>query len=110
MAAPVAFRGQASCFALTFEPCPADYQTYQLQSTGLQGWPFRLDIHEGRGNANQLLLPHLIPLTASVTDPNQCAEWRNLRNAIPREASALLSIPTDKQHELTTWLEKKRIY
>lgn len=95
------------CFALTFEPCPADYQTYQLQLTGLRGGHSGLDIHEGRGNANQLLCRTLFRLQQALPIRISALNGGNLRNAIPREASALLSIPTDKQHELTTWLEKE---
>jgi len=95
------------CFELTFEPCPADYQTYQLQLTGLRGGHSGLDIHEGRGNANQLLCRTLFRLQQALPIRISALNGGSLRNAIPREASALVSIPTEKQHELTTWLAQE---
>ena len=95
------------CFELTFEPSPADYQTYQLQLTGLQGGHSGLDIHEGRGNANQLLCRTLFRLQQALPIRISALNGGTLRNAIPREASALISIPTEKQHELATWLAQE---
>nr|WP_321271696.1 aminoacyl-histidine dipeptidase [uncultured Tolumonas sp.] len=95
------------CFELTFEPNPANYQTYQLQLTGLRGGHSGLDIHEGRGNANQLLCRTLFRLQQAFPIRISALNGGTLRNAIPREASALISIPTEKQHELTTWLAQE---
>ena len=95
------------CFDLTFEPSPANYQTYQLQLTGLRGGHSGLDIHEGRGNANQLLCRTLFRLQQALPIRISTLNGGTLRNAIPRDASALISIPTEKQHELTTWLAQE---
>jgi len=95
------------CFELTFEPRAADYQTYQLQLTGLRGGHSGLDIHEGRGNANQLLCRTLFRLQQALPIRISALNGGNLRNAIPRDASALISISTEKQHELTTWIAQE---
>jgi dipeptidase D len=94
-------------FALEYEPSPANHQTYQLQLTGLRGGHSGLDIHEGRGNANQLLCRTLFRLQQALPIRISALNGGTLRNAIPREASALLSIPTEKQHELTTWIAQE---
>jgi dipeptidase D len=82
------------------EPLPSGYQLVQINLKGLKGGHSGADIHLGLGNANKLLARFLF------------SQWRNLglrlisfnggtlRNAIPREASAILAVGEDKFAEL----------
>ena len=73
---------------------PADYQTINCNDW-FAGGHSGLDIHEGRGNANQLLCRTLFRLQQALPIRIIALNGGTLRNAIPREASALISIPTE---------------
>jgi dipeptidase D len=81
-----------------FEPAPAKTVAGQLTVTGLKGGHSGLEIDKGRGNALKLLnraLLALDPLGARVAS----VQGGDKRNAIPREAEALLWIPAAKFDE-----------
>ncbi|MDI5890390.1 aminoacyl-histidine dipeptidase [Halomonas rhizosphaerae] len=68
----------------------------RLSLTGLSGGHSGIDIHNGRGNANRLLvrvLRALEPFGARLVDYH----GGTLRNALPREAFATLVLPGDEQ-------------
>ncbi len=67
---------------------------------GLRGGHSGLEINEGRGNANKLLVRFV--REAVATYEARLASWEggNMRNAIPREASAVLTIPAENEAEL----------
>ena len=77
------------------EALPAGYQTLKLTLKGLKGGHSGADIHHGLGNANKLLarflFAHLLELNGGT-----------LRNAIPREASAVVAVPAAKADALKT--------
>jgi dipeptidase D len=97
------------CFKLAYESLPAGYHTYQLQLTGLRGGHSGLDIHEERGNANQLLARTLFRLQQSFPIRISTLHGGSLRNAIPREASALISASLTQHAELTNWLAQEAL-
>lgn len=70
-------------------------EALSLQITGLKGGHSGLDIDKGRGNANRLLVRALTRLQEQV--PFQLISFNGgtLRNAIPREAQATISLPTE---------------
>jgi dipeptidase D len=78
--------------------------SYQIQVKGLLGGHSGMDIHLGRGNANKILTRllyqgiSLFPIQVSSFDGG------SLRNAIPREASAVVSIEKAHQHAFETFL------
>ncbi len=76
---------------LDWEPTGGEQVTLQVHLTGLNGGHSGVDIHRQRGNAIKILARAL----AAVETTFRLAEIRggNMRNAIPREASAVLSIP-----------------
>ncbi|MDG2470801.1 MAG: aminoacyl-histidine dipeptidase [Pirellulaceae bacterium] len=77
-------------------PAPSDSIAYQLDIRGLKGGHSGVDIHLGRANANQWM-NRLIWHASSTADAKiGSIEGGGLRNAIPRESSAVLAIPTDK--------------
>lgn len=77
---------------ITWENVCSERAHYQLQIKGLKGGHSGMDIVLGRANSIKLLvrlLNHLSVCDARITH----FEGGNLRNAIPREASATLAIP-----------------
>jgi dipeptidase D len=80
-------------FRLEFENTPTGYDAFELMITGLKGGHSGSDINTGRANAIKLLARTLIELDAveyklgSITGGSK-------RNAIPREADALIFIKT----------------
>ncbi|MFT3913777.1 MAG: aminoacyl-histidine dipeptidase [Anaeromyxobacteraceae bacterium] len=84
---------------ITREPAPAGARALRLKVTGLKGGHSGIDIHLGRGNAIRVL--------ASVLDalaPHDLAlaslRGGNKRNAIPREASAVVLVAPAKEAAL----------
>ena len=84
-------------FKLDLTSAPGGTETYELIITGLKGGHSGLDIHSGRGNAIKLLgraLGQLENINYSIAS----LEGGSLRNAIPREADAVVLI---KKSDLT---------
>ena len=67
---------------------------------GLKGGHSGLEIGVGRGNANKMLVR--IIREAIADDDAQLASWHggNMRNAIPREAEAVLTLPKENVDDL----------
>lgn len=67
---------------------------------GLRGGHSGLEINEGRANANKLLVRFV--REAIVTYEARLASWSggNMRNAIPREASAVITIPAENEEDI----------
>ena len=67
---------------------------------GLKGGHSGLEIGVGRGNANKMLVR--IVREAIADDEARLASWHggNMRNAIPREAEAVLTLPKDNLDDL----------
>ena len=77
---------------LLFGPLPARHRVMRLSVRGLRGGHSGLEIHTGRGNAIKLLARALSALEPSR--PRLCSlKGGNKRNAIPREAEAIVAIP-----------------
>lgn len=88
-------------FDLAREALPQGYQTFTLTLKGLKGGHSGGDVHLGLGNANKLLARFL---AGHAEDLNlKLLEFKGgtVRNAIPREAHAIISVPTDKVADLT---------
>ncbi|MGL4205914.1 MAG: aminoacyl-histidine dipeptidase [Aeromonadaceae bacterium] len=83
-------------FDFSAEAVPSGHQALRLSIKGLRGGHSGVNIHQDRGNANKLLARLL--LNASEQLPLRLAqiEGGTLRNAIPREASALLLVADEQ--------------
>ena len=68
--------------------------------SGLKGGHSGLEINEGRANANKLLCR--LVRQAIQDDDARLASWKggNMRNAIPRTAEAVLTIPAENEADL----------
>ena len=67
---------------------------------GLRGGHSGLEINEGRTNANKLLVRFVREAVASYEARLASWEGGNMRNAIPREAHAVITIPAENEEEL----------
>ena len=76
------------------EAVPAGYCAYKLIVGGLKGGHSGMDIILGRGNANKILF-RLLRWVAECGIRLESIDGGSLRNAIPREASAVLVFPTE---------------
>ena len=77
-----------------------DWPLYQLRVTGLRGGHSGVDIHRGRGNAVELLFRLLRRLMQEQGVRLVRVDAGNLRNAIPREAFALLALPRERLEQV----------
>ena len=81
---------------------PAGYFCCKVQVIGLKGGHSGGDIHLGLGNANKLL-NRFLSQTFKKYDMYLCEiDGGNLRNAIAREAHAVIAIPEADKHALRT--------
>ncbi|WP_291529421.1 aminoacyl-histidine dipeptidase [Bacteroides sp. UBA939] len=79
---------------------PAGYFCCKVQVKGLKGGHSGSDIHLGRGNANKIL-NRFLSRTFRNYDMYLCEiDGGNLRNAIAREAHAVIAIPENDKHAL----------
>lgn len=74
---------------------------------GLQGGHSGIDIHLGRGNANKIL-NRLVYDLESLGLRLFTFEGGSLRNAIPRESSAVVSIPVGKKNDVLDILNNRK--
>ncbi len=72
----------------------------KLSLTGLKGGHSGVDIHLGRANANKLMFRFLKEAVAGCGARLSSIEGGSLRNAIPREAFAVITIPGDNAEVL----------
>lgn len=78
---------------------PKGYSPYKLIVKGLKGGHSGLDINLGRGNANKLLVRFLKHATQEMDVRLAEINGGGMRNAIPREAYAIVVVPTESVTE-----------
>ncbi len=83
-------------FSYQEEQTPADHEAYCVNVKGLKGGHSGLDIHLGRGNAIKLLNRLLWKANRELHLRVASLDGGSLRNAIPREAGAVITVPKDK--------------
>jgi dipeptidase D len=79
------------------EQIPKDPVAFKIMVSGLQGGHSGDDIHKNRGNANKILVRILNEISKSVEFRLAMFNGGNLRNAIAREAFAVIVIPHSKK-------------
>jgi dipeptidase D len=84
---------------------PRDLVAIEIQIKGLMGGHSGMDIHKGRGNANKLM--NRILYDAPVKIYVHTIEGGGLRNAIPRESVAIVSIHEEDEKVLKSYLSEK---
>ena len=94
-------------FEYIAEKVPLGYVPYLIKISGLKGGHSGIDISLGRGNSN-LVLFRLLWKAERVNGLRLCeVEGGNMRNAIPREAHAIVLVPEGNEK---TFLELTREY
>lgn len=89
-------------FAYQEVDVPAGYFCCKVQVKGLKGGHSGGDIHLGRGNANKIL-NRFLSQTLKKYDMYLCEiDGGNLRNAIAREAHAVIALPEADKHAVRT--------
>ena len=87
------------------QPLPAGFEVRQLTVSGLVGGHSGADIHLGRGNANKVLIRLLRELEA-VTDLRVASfHGGTARNALAREAFAVVAYPAADGDKLAAYLD-----
>ncbi|MCL3781736.1 aminoacyl-histidine dipeptidase [Prolixibacteraceae bacterium JC049] len=86
-------------FGYQLADVPADHVAYELAITGLKGGHSGMDIILGRGNANKLFFRILKRAAEKVGARLASINGGSLRNAIPREAFGVVTVPADKAAE-----------
>lgn len=79
------------------ESVPAQHQAMRLNIKGLRGGHSGINIHQGRASANKLLAELLNDIAEHPAIRLSEINGGTLRNAIAREASALLTLPDESK-------------
>jgi dipeptidase D len=82
-------------FTYKNEPVPENVAAYKIIVGGLKGGHSGLDIHLGRGNSNKVLFRYMKHAADKHGLRLASVDGGNLRNAIPRDASAIATIPKE---------------
>jgi dipeptidase D len=86
-------------------PAPEGDVAVKLTLKGLKGGHSGVDIHLGRANANKLLFRFLKEAIAEYEVRLASFNGGSLRNAIPREAYAIVTVPAEGLDDLTEAVE-----
>ncbi|PKR81745.1 cytosol nonspecific dipeptidase [Brumimicrobium salinarum] len=82
----------------------SDVSSFKIEIKGLKGGHSGMDIDSGRANANKLMGRFLIEFGGDLYLHE--IEGGGLRNAIPREAVAFISVPTAKENDFEAYLKE----
>jgi dipeptidase D len=91
-----------------FRPAPAEIGdiALKIEIAGLKGGHSGLDINLGRANANKLLFRFLKEVVARYQARLAEVKGGNMRNAIPREAYAVITVPEENRQEIKNLTEE----
>ncbi len=89
---------------ISYEALPAGYQPIDIHLKGLKGGHSGADIHLGLGNANKLMARLLASYSEKAPLRLMTITGGSLRNAIPREASAVIAVPQDQVQHLQNYI------
>lgn len=78
------------------ENVPVNSKAFKLALKGLKGGHSGMDINLGRGNSNLLLFRFLKAAASSLDLALASINGGSLRNAIPRESFAIVTVPQEK--------------
>lgn len=84
-------------YTLTHEEVPVDFESFKISLRGLLGGHSGMDIHLGRGNANKWMNRVLYQAKSIVDLRLVSLDGGSLRNAIPRESTAVVAFPKEEK-------------
>ena len=90
----------------TYEAVPAGTVAYKLFVKGLKGGHSGMDINLGRANANKVLNTMMLMAAEKYGLRMACIDGGSLRNAIPREAMAIVVVPAAKKAEFEEYAKE----
>lgn len=88
---------------------PADTAFVRLSITGLSGGHSGMDIHKGLGNANKLMNRLLVQLENRHNIHISSVDGGGLRNAIPRESTAVVGIDASHLGDMLATISEQEI-
>lgn len=88
------------------ENVPADSVAYRIDVKGLKGGHSGMDIPLGRGNANKILNRVLYATNKSLDIRIADIQSGSLRNAIPREGFAIVTLPNAQVGEFKNFIDE----
>ena len=90
----------------SYEAVPAGMVAYKLFVKGLKGGHSGMDINIGRANANKVLNTMMLMAADKYGLRMACIDGGSLRNAIPREAMAIVVVPEAKKAEFEEYAKE----
>ena len=81
-------------FTISLEPAPKNYEFYRFDVSDLVGGHSGDDINKGRANSNKITARLLLEAQQAFDGRMSYFDGGNLRNAIPREAYAVVGVPS----------------
>ena len=93
-------------FPIRKERIGKGYRQFTIAVKGLRGGHSGMEINEGRANSNKLMARILLPLLRDCGVLLVSIEGGNMRNAIPREACAVIAVPASKTAKVLKSIEK----
>ena len=88
------------------ENVPADSKAFRIDVTGLKGGHSGMDIPLGRGNSNKIIDRVLYTVNKSLDIRLADIQSGSLRNAIPREGFAVVTVPNAQVGEFKTFIDE----
>jgi dipeptidase D len=88
------------------EKAPRNFSTFEVKVEGLQGGHSGLEIHSGRGNAVKILVRLLWLYMQENKLKLARIEGGNKHNAIPREAFAVIMVPSEDEKSFKKFISK----
>ncbi|MEO6542339.1 MAG: beta-Ala-His dipeptidase, partial [Ferruginibacter sp.] len=82
-----------------------DAAAFRITVKGLTGGHSGMDIYKGRGNANKLMNRLLLIATEKFKLAINTIEGGGLRNAIPRESFAIVTVPAEQADAFTAFVQ-----
>lgn len=88
------------------EAVPAGSKAFKLSLKGLRGGHSGMDINTGRGNANKLFFRFIKTIAGELNVRLSSMEGGNMRNAIPREAFGVITLPAENAEKFLMAVEE----
>lgn len=93
-------------FMFNEEPVPQGHETFKVEVKGLKGGHSGVDIHLERGNSNKILNRILWHAFKNHELKLSSIEGGSLRNAIPRESSAIVLVPAGNSTAFSNFVKE----
>jgi dipeptidase D len=84
-------------FSYSEDSVPENVSAYKITVKGLKGGHSGADIHMGKGNANKIMNRVLWIAAKEIDLRVSSINGGGLRNAIPRESTAIVTVPKEKE-------------